>query len=141
MQVGIYKSGPNKVDWARAEFSRTSVKVDDSQILKAKKNVRSQFETVSRCRNHLSYFIKLQKAVPRFEVGLLFCSIVKLVGISRQTEGLRLFLFQLLRRTIYRIPSDGIIFDFGIAISKAAPLFLGLLRRHLDSSSHIQQVL
>jgi|SRR5439155_17384666 len=48
-----------------------------------------------------------------------------------------LFLLQRFRSTINRVPCNGVILNFRVAIRKTAPLLLCLLWRHLDSAGHI----
>jgi len=43
----------------------------DRQVMEAKQNLWRKLESRNGFCNHLPHFIKLQKAVPRFEGGLL----------------------------------------------------------------------
>ncbi len=63
-----------------AETACAAINVAYGQVVKAGKDLWFEFEFRNELGDHLLYRVKLQKAVPRFEVGLLFWRVVKLIS-------------------------------------------------------------
>ncbi len=68
----VNRSRAAQVNRAHTKTTGAAINVTDGQVVKARKDLWFELKFWNELGNHLFYSVKLQKAVPRFEVGLLF---------------------------------------------------------------------
>ncbi len=119
----------------------TGINILNGKTLKLTQKSRGKVEAASRRLYQRFNRLKLQKAVPRFEVGLLLSGVEKLVRLSCHWAGVDLLGLKFLLGSFDGFPSDVVVFSSRIPVCETDSLLSFFFFRHAVTAGEFNQTI